>query len=215
MSIHLQYESAMSRTRKPAEIRRAEITSAVLELLNTQSPGGLSTAAIAAHVGVSHSALFRHFATKDALWAGVMDEIEARARASWDAAEAQGGPPAAQLRALLRAQAGLIARTPAIPNLIFSPGHLAAETVTRPIHTRIMAEFHTRISSLIARAMRDGALCDDVAPGDATLLLMGLLQGLVLRWTLSKRGFDLEAEAARLIELQLRLMRAPDRGEMP
>lgn len=204
-----------TRTRKPTEIRRAEITGAVLELLNTRSPDGLSTAAIAAHVGVSHSALFRHFATKDALWAGVMDEIEARARAAWDQAEAQGGPPEARLRALLQAQAGLIARTPAIPNLIFSPGHMAAETVTRPIHTRIMGEFHARIAALIAQAMQGGALCDDVAPEDATLLLMGVLQGLVLRWTLSRRRFDLEAEATRLTELQLRLMRAPDSGETP
>lgn len=203
----------MPRTRKSAETRRAEITGAVLELLNGQSPDGLSTAAIAAHVGVSHSTLFRHFATKDALWAGVMDEIERRARSAWDAAEAQGGAPVARLRALLQAQAGLVARTPAIPNLIFNPGRVAAETVTRPIHTRIMGGFHARIAALIAQAMEDGTLCDDMAPADATLLLMGVLQGLVLRWTLSRRGFDLEAEATRLIDLQLRLMRAPDTGE--
>ena len=205
----------MPRPRKSAETRRAEITGAVLELLNGQSPDGLSTAAIAARVGVSHSALFRHFATKDALWAGVMDEIERRARAAWDAAEAQGGAPVTRLQALWQAQAGLIARIPAIPNLIFSPGHLAGETVTRTVHTRIMGGFHARIAALVAQAVQDGTLCDDMAPGDATLLLMGVLQGLVLRWTLSRRGFDLETEAARLIELQLRLMRAPDTGETP
>ncbi|MCX5961118.1 MAG: TetR family transcriptional regulator [Cyanobacteria bacterium] len=41
----------------------------MLEVARTTAPDAISTAAIAERMGVSHGALFRHFPSREALWA--------------------------------------------------------------------------------------------------------------------------------------------------
>lgn len=199
----------MTQTRKPAPQRRAELIDAVLVLLQDHPPGSLTTATIAAHVGLSQAALFRHFPTKATLWSAVMSEVETRAHAGWQAVEARAGTPIEGVRGLLDAQLTLIAATPAIPLLIFAPGRLAAESLTRPIHSRVMAAFRGRLANRIEAAVAAGEIDRGIRVDDAALLLIGLVQGIVLRWTLSDQAFDLRAEGNRLAALQLRLMGAP------
>lgn len=196
----------MPQTRKPAGERRAEIVGATLALLAELPPDKLSTARIAARVGLSQPALFRHFPSKDDLWTAVVSEIAQRAGAAWDRVLATEAAPPARLRGLLAAQLGLIASTPAIPVLIFAAGKLVAEDAVRPIQRRMMATFRQRLIDALDAASEDGSLTGPAAPADAALLLMGLLQGLVLRWSLAGRDFDLAAEGRRLIALQLELL---------
>lgn len=195
----------MPTRRKTAQDRRAEIVETTLRLLSVTPVETLSTARIAAEVGISQAAIFRHFPTKDALWAAVLEAVEARATRAWDAAVPEGGAPLARLRALLRAQLELIAAVPAIPVLIFSAGRIAAETAIRPVHLRVMQGLRRRILA----ELRDAAAQGEIAalpPEDAVDLFLGLLQGTVLRWRLSGTGFDLVAEGMRLVDVQMRLM---------
>lgn len=197
--------------RRSGEETRREIITAALALLADIPPDRLSTTTIAERVGVSQAALFRHYRTKDALWVAVLNEVEARAHSAWDTAEAE--PTAlVRLEATLNAQLALIEATPALPTLIFSPGRQAADNATRPVHQRIITELRERLSRHVAVAVRDKELDPHAEPEDAALLLLGLLQGVVLRWSLSGRAFDLRAEGARLLALQLRLMGAAGVG---
>lgn len=200
----------MGRQRKPAENRRAEIVDATLRLLTTTPVESLSTARIAAEVGLTQAAIFRHFPTKNALWTAVMETVEARATRAWDGAETAAQDPVARLRALLRAQLSLIAATPAVPVLIFSAGRIAAEDAIRPVHLRIMGELRARIlSQLHAASDRLAA----PTPEDGCDLFLGLVQGTVLRWRLRDGGFDLVAEGTRLIDIQIGLMTGATEGE--
>jgi AcrR family transcriptional regulator len=53
----------------PAAERRSLAVQALLELAAETAPDQISTAAIALRMGTSHAALFRHFPSRDALWA--------------------------------------------------------------------------------------------------------------------------------------------------
>ncbi|MBK1634822.1 TetR/AcrR family transcriptional regulator [Rhodovulum adriaticum] len=192
--------------RKSADLRRADIVEAVLDLLASVSPERLSTSRIAAKVGVSHGALFRHFPTKDDIWRSVMEEVEHRAQRAWAKASEIGGGPRDRLRMLCLAQLGLIEQTPAIPALVMAPGRHVAEDSVRPIVLRLMAGLMDRMVALARQAKAAGNLRGDLQPDDIAALLLGILQGLVLRWSLSGRGFDLVTEGDRLVCLQLRLM---------
>ncbi|MRU14700.1 helix-turn-helix transcriptional regulator [Roseovarius sp. A21] len=99
----------MSDRRKSSGDRKAEIVEATLRLLTVTPVEALSTARIADDIGITQAAIFRHFRTKDALWAAVLEAVEARAVSAWDAAEEGQTTPLARLRAVLRAQLGLIA----------------------------------------------------------------------------------------------------------
>lgn len=45
----------------------------------------------------------------------------------------------------------------------------------------------------------------DMEPEDCAVLLVSLVQGLAIRWSLGNRAFSLEAEGARLLVEQLKL----------
>ncbi|MGC9370159.1 MAG: TetR/AcrR family transcriptional regulator [Paracoccaceae bacterium] len=192
--------------RKTAEARRADITEAALVLLATAAPEQLTTTRIARKVGISQAALFRHFPTKDHVWRAVVEEIEARAERAWAKAAEIGGSPAQRLRILLLTQLGLIEQTPAMPALVFSPGRHVSEDAVRPVILRVMAGLQSRIVALVEEGAAGGAAASGLQPADIALLLMGTLQGLVLRWSLSGRGFDLVSEGDRLIQIQIGLL---------
>ncbi|MFM9916985.1 MAG: TetR/AcrR family transcriptional regulator, partial [Rhizobacter sp.] len=59
-------------TRLPTEERQAEIVSAALRLARDASPALITTTDIAAAIGVTQGAVFKHFPTKDAIWLAAM-----------------------------------------------------------------------------------------------------------------------------------------------
>lgn len=187
--------------RKPAGERRLEIIEAVLRLAIQVGPDRLTTQAVADAVGVTQPAIFRHFPTRDALWLGVAEEIAIRMRARW--AEALASPsaidPLADLRLLVLAQMGVIAGEPSILAIVFSHELRVANPALATVFRGLMAELIGQLGRLLGAHGPRLA----VPPADAALLVLGLLQGLALRWSLAGRGFDLVAEGARLFDLQL------------
>lgn len=198
------------RERKSAVARREEIEEAALRLIDRFGPDRMTTEQIAHEVGISQPAVFRHFPTKDALYEAVLRRIEARAQAGWNEAEAEtagaGGGPLDRLRALVGAQLRLIRMTPAMPQLLFSRVIQSKASLPRTVLSGIMRGYIARLEARIVDAQAAGALRRDVAAADAALLLVGLIQGLVLRWTVTGRAFDLVEEGMRLLDIQLRCL---------
>jgi AcrR family transcriptional regulator len=93
--------------RKPSDLRRTEIIEAVLHLAVEVGPDRLGTPAVAAAVGITQPAIFRHFPTREALWVAVAEHVAARMRDAWARAEAGSPSPEATVRRIVEAQARL------------------------------------------------------------------------------------------------------------
>jgi len=192
------------RIRKTAEHRKAEIVDATLRLAGERGPERLTTEAIAGAVGLTQPAIFRHFPKKQALWSAVAERIGSVMEARWAKGQQGDATPLGQIRAVVVAQLQLIQKMPAIPAILFS----------RELHTRnqglreaffgLLIRFHRIVADLAARARAAGELRGDLEPDDAAFLILGLVQGLAIRWSISGRSFDLAEEGSRLLDLQLR-----------
>lgn len=191
------------RTRKRAEERKSEIVEAALRLADKVGPDRLATAQIADAVGLTQAALFRHFPKKQDMWEAVAARIGEKFQQRWLAIERSPADPLDRLRGIVAAQLKLIQSVPAIPAILFSRELHVENRGLRVIFAEFMKSFHLRVERLIAAAQRDGMLRGDIEPKDAAFLVIGLVQGLVLRWSLSGRGFDLPAEGDRLLSVQL------------
>jgi AcrR family transcriptional regulator len=197
--------------RKPADLRRSEIIEAVLRLAVAVGPDRLGTPAVAAAVGISQPAIFRHFPTREALWVAVAEHVAARMRAGWAEAVA-GSPPAEEaIRRIVAAQARLVAAEPAILAIVFSHELRVSNPTLATVFRGLMAELTGHLVAGFTALGRRVA----VAPTDAALLVLGLVQGLALRWSLAGRGFDLVAEAGRLLDLQLAGLLRAEPGSRP
>jgi AcrR family transcriptional regulator len=192
------------RVRKPAEERKSEIVEATLRLADKVGPDRLATGQIAQAVGLTQPALFRHFPKKQDLWEAVAARIGEKFQQRWLAIERGPADPLDRLRAIVAAQLKLIQSIPAIPAILFSRELHVENRALRVIFGEFMKNFHHRIAQLIDAGQGDGALRSDIDAKDAAFLVIGLVQGLVLRWSLSGRSFDLPGEGDRLLSVQLR-----------
>ena len=192
--------------RKPAELRKAEIVRTVLALADRIGPDRVTTGAAASAVGVSQAALFRHFPTKAAMWLAVADQVTEELTAAWECALAEADDPVGRLRALVAAQLGQIAATPALPMLLFSREMNVGNEDLRAACRHLLMKFQALIVAEVARGQDAGGLRRDLAPADAAVLLTSLVQGMAIRWSLGARDFSLAEEGGRLLEVQLRLL---------
>jgi AcrR family transcriptional regulator len=207
-------------TRKPAGDRKSEIVAAVLGLADRLGPDRLTMQAVADAVGLTQPGVFRHFPSRQALWQAVGEAIAQSMEAAWSAALADpaadpGAVPRAdprapeqRLEALIRVQLRHIEATPAIPAILHSRELQAQNAPLRASFRALMTRFQGLLHAELAAARASGRFRPDLPPEDGALLLMSLVQGLAIRWSLGNRGFPLEAEGARLIGAQVRLMRA-------
>lgn len=190
-------------TRKTAEARKAEIIDATLRLAARLGPDSLTTQAIADEVGLTQPGLFRHYPKKQDLWLAVATCIEDMMEKRWQKILDSDDPPLARVRAIILAQLGLIQSTPAIPAILFSRELHSQNRGLRTAFFRLMSAFHGHISDLMAAAGSLGELRPELDCDDAAYLLIGLVQGLAMRWSISDRSFGLCNEGERLLALQL------------
>lgn len=193
----------MMRIRKTAEIRKAEIIDAVLRLSDIHGPDRLTTDAIANAVGLTQPGIFRHFPKKQDIWEAVAARIGTMMKSLWANAQDSEDLATDRIRSLIRAQLRLIQSTPAIPAILFSRELHSKNNILRNAFSSLMGRFHQVISGLVAQACAAGELRDNLDPDDAAFLIIGLVQGLAMRWSISGRNFDLAEEGSRLLELQL------------
>ncbi|MEI4263689.1 TetR/AcrR family transcriptional regulator [Roseovarius sp. D0-M9] len=190
--------------------RKAQIVAEVLRLADEIGPDRLSTTDVARAVGLSQPAIFRHFPTKGALWLAVAEDIAARLRQNWTAAESQAAEPDARLKALIGAQLTAIAGTPSLPSILFSRELQVDNAALRDVFRGLLATFQGRLVAALRDQQASGDLRRDVATEDAAMLLASLVQGVAIRWTLGARGFPIVEEGLRLFDLQMTLLRAQE-----
>ncbi len=198
--------------KKTAEERKAEILDATLRLADELGPDRLSTQAIAREVGLTQPGIFRHFPTKQAIWEAVGGTIATRMAEGWRTAIQGRDDPVERLRGLVISQLKLIQSTPAIPAILFSRELHAENDLLRKSVFYLLGRFHRALAEQVAQAQATVSLRGDIHPEDAAFLLVGLVQGLAVRWSLSGRSFGLVEEGARLLDVQLGMFSAQNGG---
>lgn len=199
--------------RKSADERKTEIVSAVLRLADELGPDRLTTQSVADAVGLTQPGIFRHFPTKQALWHAVAEAIAEQLTCAWTDALGSSSDPQARIEALVMAQLRQIEKMPAIPSILFSRELQAENDELRQSILALMTELVATLADELSKGQKAGAFRPDLVPQDGAYLLVSLVQGLAIRWTLGNRGFGLLAEGRRLLAAQLALFQAASAKE--
>ncbi|MHA1566183.1 MAG: TetR/AcrR family transcriptional regulator [Alphaproteobacteria bacterium] len=203
------------RIRKSAESRKSEIIDAALLLADELGPDRLTTEGIANAVGLTQAGVFRHFPKKQELWEAVAARIGEMMEAHWAKARSHDSNPSDRIALLVAGQLALIQSMPAIPAILFSRELNGRNEGLRKTFLGLMGRFHGVVAGMTTEAIEAGELRDDLDPGDVAFLIIGLVQGLAVRWSISGRKFDLVKEGKRLLALQLSgLARAPSPADV-
>ena len=190
-----------SRQRQSAETRREEAVEAVIQLASAHSPEGITTQAIASRIGVTHSALFRHFPEKTAIWRSVFDWLGTRLGRVADAAIASGGTPLETLERLFHAQVAFVADHPGVPRILFHELQRPAGSPMQLLARNIVSGYRERLKTLIRRAKEEGELPTGLDEEAAAVLFVGTIQGLVVQSTLFSGALDMREAAQRIFPI--------------
>ncbi len=194
--------SKTSTARKPAEERKAEIVETTIRLAADIGPDRLTTDRLAKEIGISQAAIFRHFPSKSAIWEAVGRNIcERMGDTIYQKKDVLS--PGELLRSMVIGQLNFINRTPAVPAILFSRELHAENELLRLFFAKMMEQRHKKLAEIIANAKANGEFSENLDAEDAAYLVLALIQGLAMRWSLNARKFDLAREGERLLELLL------------
>lgn len=189
----------------PAQERRSLTVRTAVRLAGEQNPSDVTTAAIAEQMGLTQPALFRHFPSKDALWAGVMQWVAEQLLARVDrAAGGAASSPVAALRATFEAHVDFIAHHPGVPRILLAELQRADDTPAKRLVRTLLRRYRERIRGLVELGRERGEIARDIDPAAAATLFIGAIQGLVLSSLISGGSAGLRADAPGAFAIVLR-----------
>ena len=186
--------------RKPGE-RRLQILQTLAAMLQEPKPEKITTAALAARVGVSEAALYRHFASKAQMYEGLIEFIEQTLLGLIARITADTPSPAAQIEAILGMLLNFAEKNPGMTRVLNGD---ALVHENERLQKRIN-QLHDRIEAQLRQCLR---FCGD-RQSELSAPLANLLQCVVVgRWhQFSKSGFtrapggDIQLLLSRLLDV--------------
>ena len=196
-------EADSKRKRLPAEERKREIVSAVVELAGRNGPDAITTQAIADKVGITQGALFRHFADKQAIWIHVFDWVSEQLDQVVGNAFAAGGDPLIVLERVFISHVDFVSRHPGVPRILFHELQRPADSLFHRSVRTMIGNYRQRIHDVLRQAKTSGHLPRTLNEEGATVLFIGTIQGLVMQSALFRNETEMLATARRLFPLIL------------
>jgi AcrR family transcriptional regulator len=188
----------------PTAERQVEIAAAALHLAREISPPLITTAEIAAAVGVSQGAVFKHFPTKDAIWHAAMAWVKVQLLSSLEAAAQSADSPLDALRAVFRTHASFVLTHPGVPRFIF---HELQQPLDSPVKLEVRAllqAYRKLVLRLLDAGVRSGEVAATVDRDAAATLFLGVVQGLVMQSMAAGRAAPLKSQAEPVLAIYLR-----------
>lgn len=193
--------------KKSTHIRREEIVQAALQVIGEKGVHALTITEIAGRAGMSDANIYRHFKGKQEILEALGDFIGETVMGKAAGIAAENGSALEKLSIIFRSHIALIAAHPGLPRFIFSEEvHLENRELAAAMAGR-MAGYIDTLSNLIAMGISAGEFQPDISPRETALTLLGMIPFTALRWSITQGAFGLEAEAARLWENFVRLIR--------
>ena len=193
---------ATARRRLPAEERRRAVLDAARDVFARRGYHGAGIAEIASTCGCSEPILYRHFASKQALFAAVLVDAAAllRARIAPIFEEAEDPLDALVAVAATASEDELFIQ---ISRLRMLAATLVSEPEIQEALAQTVTEMHGRLTGLMARAREHGSLRADIDPAEAAWLWFGVALQVGYRGAVfgTERLGEARRTAAALIDL--------------
>ncbi|HKY75468.1 MAG TPA: TetR/AcrR family transcriptional regulator [Acidimicrobiia bacterium] len=156
---------------------------------------------LAAAAGVPRATLYYHFSGKDEVLAWLLRSTLADLRAAVEEAVAGAGDASRRLRAVLRAQVGLMGRHPAACRVLLAnldrAGHLP------DIAAGVAEAFHDPVAQLLVEGVADGSLRRVDDPARTAGVVFGAVTIAALQALVVDPVFQPEAVAAAVLDVVL------------
>ncbi|MBP7616920.1 MAG: TetR/AcrR family transcriptional regulator [Geothrix sp.] len=190
--------------------KRTEIADAALRIIGERGITALTMATLAAELGLSPGAPFRHFASRDE----ILEEVAHRVVELIGAAFPDPAlPPLERLSHLFLARTEVLGRNTGCGRLIFSDQFAKALPENAAATIRgLVRQTRTYLVSILKEASEAGQIRNDLAPEDLLIPVIGTLQHLAFLASLPADGPPLRRpDPKRALNTLLTLLSLPEK----
>ena len=196
-------------------VRKTQIVQTARRIVADQGMASLTINGLAAAVGVSEGAIYRHFKSKDDILLALVSEIESNlVRIISDSARSEESS-LDHLRRLLKRHFSSLERRNAVSFVVIAEAMCFADDRVKQA-ARQMVE---RYLETIAAILKEGAAKGEVDPGvdvkAAAIMFFGMVQASVTLWAFSNRAHPLSQHSAALWGMLKEGITRQDRGAPP
>ena len=178
---------------------RDGILDVAVRLFNEQGYDAKSVSDLARRLGLTKSALYHHFSSKEELLSVALEAALGGLEAVLDQPAARTGAASDRLRFVLTGATDvLVAQLPAVTLLLRVRGNSAVEQAA--LERRRV--FDHRVTALVAAAQAEGEVRDDVDAAVAARLLFGMINSVV-EWYRPGGGVDGDRLGADIVRIAL------------
>lgn len=186
-----------------SENRKIQIIEATLKLLGESRVDQVTTRQIAERVGVTQPALFRHYPSREAIFAGVVQHAREQLAALAEGVIGSNGGVEEKLKALCSGLLGYIEANPGLSRILFYDATHQGDGNLRMYLQQLIAMQRALVSALVRTAIEAGELDGGVDSELAGRLWVATLQGTVLQWQLEGHSMDLSSLASPILDTWL------------
>lgn len=165
----------------PAMERRAVTVETVIALAAEQNPSEITTASIAKRMGLTQGAIFRHFATKDAILEAVMEWVAENLLSGQENVLQEDLSPLTALEAIFLAHINFVTEHPGVPRILFGELQRGESTAAKRIAQTLIRQYAERVRQLLEEGKEYGEVDTSLESEAGATLFIGTIQGLVMQ----------------------------------
>lgn len=180
------------------DVRRRQVVEATLRLVARGGLGNLTTAGLAREVGMSEANLYRHFKGKDEIIWETVDSISKGLIGNIKKVMTLPDAPLMKLRKAFVLHLEYIEKNEGIPRLVFSEELHGGNEKLKKRLLKGIDTYASALETIIKDSQKEGYMKKELDPKASALALIGMVQGVTLRWSLSGYSFSLMKEGMKL-----------------
>mgnify|MGYP002713123994 CR=1 FL=1 len=178
--------------------RQIEIIVAATKLISEKGIQNLTTKNLAAEMGFSEPALYRHFKNKTDILKSVLLYYRHQLKIGLENILKEKTTGAEKIKGMIEFQFNHFTKYPAIVMVIFSETSFQYEDSLSQTVIMLLNQKKVMLESIIQKGQTDKSIRDDIKPAQLADIIMGSMRFTILRWRLNEFNFDLIKEGKLL-----------------
>lgn len=187
--------------------RQIELIEAAGKILTNTGVSGLTTKNLAAEMGFSESAIYRHFSSKEDIVLAMLDYMEKSMEERYQKACQIKYEPQDQFRCLFQNQCTYFSKNTHFVVAFFSDGLMEQSQAINDGVLKVMNLKRKYLIPILSEGQNKGVFNSAIEPEELADIIVGAFRLNMLKWKLSNFSYDIQNAGATLTESLLKLIK--------
>jgi len=179
--------------------RQMEIVEKSIEIIDNKGIQGLTIKHLSHEIGITESALYRHFESKNDIILAILDGFDEISEMLSGMMKTYNGTAIEKIETMFGNMLNLFSETPSVVSVIFSEELFKNDEVLKKHVKEIQNRNQNTVEMILNKGQENNDVRKDVESKYLALIIMGSIRLMVKNWSLNDYGFNIKDEGNKLV----------------